>query len=214
MTNMSSDYRISARAWILIVGIAIALHLFIFLGLKPGYLTVFLKPLQEVDGPAEPGRPLPNAIVAVKVDLESDQPRLIEIEPSPPLTPSSASPEGDQQSEFESSGDDLGDLVAQHQSPLPSSGPVVSEVVPPRPVEMTWPETKNLRHCLGTYVDVRIRVGMNGEILEVEPLGAGVPPDCARAAANAARCIVFLPGRLEGKSATMWTEVRIEFHKQ
>ena len=211
MTNTSSGYRISARAWTLIVAIAIVLHLFLFLGLKPGYLTVFLKPLQEADGLAEPGRPLPNAIVAVKVDLESDQPRLIEIEQSPPP---SASSDDDRQSELGSAGDDLGDLVDRHQSPLPSSGPVVSEVVLPRPVEMTWPETKNLRHCLGTYVDVRIRVGVDGEVLDVEPLGAGVPPDCARAAANAARFIVFQPGRIEGKSATMWTEVRIEFHKQ
>ena len=85
---------------------------------------------------------------------------------------------------------------------------------PPRPVEITWPQTEKLGHCLGLEIDIRIRVGRKGEVLRVEPVSSGYPADCTQAAINAAQRIRFRPGTVDGNAEAMWTQIRIEFRRQ
>jgi hypothetical protein len=113
----------------------------------------------------------------------------------------------------DSDSDDILDLVNDAQAPLPGSPATRSAVIPPKPVEITWPETKKLRHCLGMRITVRIRVGERGEIIRVEPVRNDLPPDCTAAAMRAARRIVFLPGKINGNPAEMWATIQIDFRQ-
>jgi TonB family protein len=81
-------------------------------------------------------------------------------------------------------------------------------------VEITWPDTRQLRHCLGEDIDVRIEVDEDGTVLSVEPVDKKQPKDCMRAAIESARAIVFEPGEVDGVPTRMWTQVRIEFRKK
>jgi periplasmic protein TonB len=94
------------------------------------------------------------------------------------------------------------------------SGTVKSAVVPPRPIEITWPDTRRLSHCVGLRVDVRIRVDAQGRVESVEPGSTGVPDDCMRAALDTARRIRFTPGTVGGEPATLWSLVTIDFEKK
>lgn len=85
--------------------------------------------------------------------------------------------------------------------------------VPPRPIEITWPDTRKLSHCVGLRIDVRIRVDERGRVEQVEPASTGLPADCVRAALDTARRIKFTPGTVAGKPATLWTLVTIDFEK-
>jgi hypothetical protein len=93
------------------------------------------------------------------------------------------------------------------------SGTAPSAVVPPRPVEITWPDTRRLSHCVGLRVDVRIRVDARGRVETVEPVSTGVPDDCMRAALDTARRIRFTAGTVGGEPATLWSLVTIDFEK-
>jgi hypothetical protein len=86
--------------------------------------------------------------------------------------------------------------------------------VPPRPIEITWPDTRKLSHCVGLRVDVRIRVDAEGRVEKVEPASTGLPEDCVRAALETARRIKFAPGTVAGKPATLWSLVTIDFEKK
>ena len=86
--------------------------------------------------------------------------------------------------------------------------------VPPRPVEITWPDTRRLAHCVGLRIDVRIRVDAQGRVERVEPASQGVASECVRAALETAKQIKFTPGTVAGKPATMWTQVTIDFEKE
>jgi len=87
-------------------------------------------------------------------------------------------------------------------------------VVPPRPVEITWPDTRKLSHCVGLRIDVRIRVDALGRVERVEPASQGLPPDCVRAALDTAKRIKFTPGTVGGKPAALWSLVTIDFEKR
>jgi hypothetical protein len=106
------------------------------------------------------------------------------------------------------------DVIGESQAPIPSSPTASAAVVPPRPVEITWPETEKLGHCLGLDIDIRIRVGERGDVLRVEPLSNDDPRDCIQAAIDAAERIKFRPGTVDGKAMAMWTQIRIEFRRQ
>jgi TonB family protein len=86
--------------------------------------------------------------------------------------------------------------------------------VPPRPVEITWPDTRRLAHCVGLRIDVRIRVDAQGRVERVEPVAAGAAPECVSAALATAKQIKFTPGTVAGKPTTMWTQVTIDFEKE
>lgn len=85
--------------------------------------------------------------------------------------------------------------------------------VPPRPIEITWPDTRKLSHCVGMRIDVRIRVDQLGRVERVEPASTGLPDDCVRAALETAKRIKFTPGTVAGKPATLWSLVTIDFEK-
>jgi hypothetical protein len=87
-------------------------------------------------------------------------------------------------------------------------------VVPPRPIEITWPDTRKLSHCVGLRIDVRIRVDELGRVERVEPASQGLPADCVRAALDTAKRIKFTPGTVGGKPAPMWSLVTIDFEKR
>jgi len=93
-------------------------------------------------------------------------------------------------------------------------GSAPGATVPPRPIEITWPDTRRLSHCVGLRVDVRIRVDATGRVERVEPASAGVPDDCMRAALDTARRIRFTPGTVGGEPATLWSLVTIDFEKK
>jgi hypothetical protein len=212
--DTATGRRDSFRRWLVVVVLAVLAHVVLLIGVKPSYLAFFRKSLDDV--PASGSRPvsMPDAIVAVSVRVEGEEPLPVEIEPPPEdrrenrieeeLNP----PESDE----EPTGDF--DLPGEAIAPLPSKPATRSVVIPPRPVEITWPETRNLNHCLGSFVDVRVQVDATGKIRVVEPVGTEQPRDCVDAAVRAASRIVFLPGRADGKPRTMWTEIRIEFRRQ
>jgi hypothetical protein len=83
--------------------------------------------------------------------------------------------------------------------------------IPPRPLQITWPDTRDLEHCLGQHIDVRIQVDEDGSILRIEAGELDHPEDCLEAALKSAREIVFAPGRINGKPARMWTQIQIDF---
>lgn len=214
MTDPSAGRRGNPRYWLLIVLIAVVVHLAILFGVKPHYLNVFKKSID--DDIASSSRPasFPNAIIAITVDVEGEEPLPVEIEESPIAPRETAVDFVDSPNERETRPDDLLEIMGDAQTPLPSQPSTRLAVIPPRPVEITWPETENLGHCLGIHVDVRIHVGENGEILRIEPVEGSVPDDCATAAVSAARRIVFLPGTIDGRPKDMWTEIRIDFRSQ
>lgn len=93
-------------------------------------------------------------------------------------------------------------------------GTAPGAVVPPRPIEITWPDTRRLSQCVGLRIDVRIRVDAEGRVERVEPASAGVPDACMRAALDTARRIRFTPGTVGGEPATLWSLVTIDFEKK
>jgi hypothetical protein len=109
---------------------------------------------------------------------------------------------------------DFENLPGGSPKPLPRSSGSGEVTIPPRAIEITWPDTRKLKHCLQHRVDIRIRVGDDGAIVAVEPLGGDHPPDCVRAALESAARIVFEPGRINGVPVAMWTQVRIEFRSK
>ncbi len=61
---------------------------------------------------------------------------------------------------------------------------------------------------------MRILVGGDGKIQKVEPQANDLPPDCLRSALDAAAKIKFAPGKVDGKPATLWAQVRIDFEEK
>jgi TonB family protein len=88
-----------------------------------------------------------------------------------------------------------------------------AETVPPRPVEITWPDTRRLKHCVGMRVAVRVLVDERGRVTRAERASTGLPEDCARAALATAERIRFTPGTIGGKPAPLWAHVTIEFEE-
>ncbi|MEJ2722620.1 MAG: energy transducer TonB, partial [bacterium] len=108
----------------------------------------------------------------------------------------------------------LDNLLGDASQTLPQ-GPGANLVqIPPRPLEITWPDTRKLKHCLGHQIGVRIQVAEDGAILHVAVDEEGHPPDCVAAALESARRIVFAPGKINGKPAKMWTQIRIDFKER
>lgn len=213
MMDTDTRTRGGSKRWLVIILIAVAVHLFVLVGVKPQYFNVFRRSLDDSEATSSRRASFPNAIIAVTVDVEGERPLPVIIEEvrqeqQEPVVSDNHTP-----NEAESETDDLLDILGTANSPLPSLPSTTAEVIPPRPVEITWPETKDLGHCRDLHVDVRIEVGEDGEILGIEPVENNVPDDCTDAALRAARRIVFLPGRVAGKPKTMWTQIRIDFRR-
>jgi hypothetical protein len=214
MMDLTSNRRQSSRYWIVIVLIAIVVHLMVIFGIKDQHLGIFRKSIDDrIESSSRPAS-FPDAIVAVTVDVEGDEPLPVTIETPPKEYVDAPVIDVERQGENEEASEDIVDILGEAAAPLPSRPSTSGVVIPPRPVEITWPETRNLGHCLGRHVDVRIQVSESGEILVAEPVGGEIPDDCAEAALKAARRIVFTPGTRDGRPTAMWTEIRIDFRRQ
>ena len=201
------------RYWMLIILLAVLGHFALVLLVKPSFLGIFKKSIVDTDASSSTASSPPNAIIVISMDESGEETRPVEIiEPMRDFSETEAV-ETDDASDSDSDSDDVLDLVNDHQAPLPGSPTTRAAVIPPKPVEITWPETKNLRHCLGMRITVRIRVDKRGEIIRVEPVRSNLPPDCTAAAERAARRIVFLPGKINGKPAEMWATIQIDFRQ-
>ena len=160
----------------------------------------------------------PQSIIAINIDPETNATGTIDVTPPPPPPPppptrtdtTTVRPDRPDSTDL-----DVDDLLDQEAAPREGQQPApVAAAVPPRPVEITWPETRQLKQCIGQSVNVRIWVSERGAVKEVKVAGEGVLPACADAALAAARHIRFEPGRQGGIPAAMWTEVRIDFQKR
>lgn len=165
-------------------------------------------------------RGVPQSQFAVNIDPETNATRVIDVTPPPPPPPPKPAPVDTtrvrpEKEQPERTPDlDVGDLVDKDAGAHdgPSAAAVAS--VPPRPVEITWPETRQLKQCIGQSVNVQILVAEDGKVKDVKIVPTEILPACADAALAAARHIRFEPGRTGGVAAAMWTEVRIDFQKR
>jgi len=214
MIDLTSSRRRGSRYWLVIVLIAVAVHILVIFGIKNDYLNVFKRSIDDKIASSSLRASFPDAIVAVIVDVEGEEPIPVKIETPPIEQRETQNPDVENPGEDVEATEDILDVVGENHAPMPSRPTTTKAVIPPRPIEITWPETKNLSHCLGTHVDVRIRVDETGQILAAEPTSGKIPDECAAAALRAARRIIFLPGTVDGRPQSMWTEIRIDFRKQ
>jgi hypothetical protein len=211
--------RESRRKWWVIAAIVLALHFALLLFVKPEYFDFLLRDARSPSGArSSSASSMPDAIIAIQIDVENAEadiptdPNASTAVPSPPVT---------RPIEREGSGEqdamqtiDVGDILGDAAKPREGGGTSRAETIPPRPVEITWPETRRLKHCIGHHVDVRILVAEDGRIRDVKPQDNDIAPDCLRAALDAARRIKFTPGRVNGKPAELWAQVRIDFEEK
>jgi len=210
--------RSSKRVWWVLVALVLLVHLAILVFVRPEFLQFFLR---DIESPAGAGArrgatSSPDAIIAIQIDIEAEDPVLPPPE-SATRTPSeaskpTASPQPGTEDALETM--DLGELLGETRAPRAGRGGAPRETIPPRPVEITWPETRRLKHCIGSHIDVRILVGADGAIRRVEPQPNDLPPDCLASALDAAAKIKFSPGRVDGTPATLWAQVRIDFEEK
>jgi len=212
--DTATGIRHPSRKWIVIVTLAILAHLVLLLTFKTEYLEVFRQKLVDSPGVSSPSAAPRNAIIVIPLEVESDEPEVVDVEPHPVEPPRPAVSKVDGRGDSPTATVNILDVVGQAQAPIPSTPGTASAIVPPRPVEITWPETEKLGHCLGLQIDIRIRVGDDGTIMRVEPAQSGYPADCTQAAIDAAERIRFLPGTVDGHAKAMWTQIRIEFRRQ
>lgn len=214
------DHRKKNVRWLVIIGIAMIIHLALFLWIRPDFFSAFKKSVAQGENVSEPFAGIPDAIITIliEIDEESDVP-----EPEPKHdteTPTPQEKKKTTESKPPASGGpvelslDNENLIGESPQTLPHSVEVEAISIPPRPVEITWPDTRKLKHCLGHHIDIRIEVSESGEILQIDALPDGHPRDCVEAAVGAARRIVFEPGRVDGAPTQMWTQVRIDFKRK
>jgi hypothetical protein len=213
------DSHESRRKWWIIAAIALALHFGLLLFVKPEYFDFLLRDVNAPSGARSSAAPsMPDAIIAIQVDVEDAETEYpIEVvadnpapRPPSPTLEHATGERGDEPLETI----DLGDILGQSATPRSGGGSRRGETIPPRPVEITWPETRRLKHCIGRHVDVRILVGRDGVIRDVQCDANELSPDCVKAAMDAARRIKFTPGKVGGKPAELWAQVRIDFEEK
>jgi hypothetical protein len=202
--------------WLLIVAAALVLHLALLLYIKPSVFTFFART------PAPPARPYtdpsqtPDAILSIPVELEDEAPE----EPFQILSDNIAARGPDDRAtqpalpeDRAGPGTDLDitDMVGDASRTLPQAPDAELLQTPPRPLQITWPDTHRPERCLGHQITVLIQVDERGIILQVHPEAANHPSDCVSAAVESARQIAFAPGTINGRPAKMWTRIRIDF---
>jgi len=211
--SRSADFhpRRRARQWITIVAIAVGVHLLLLLTVRESFFDLFKA--SSVDSPGAPSAAStqPQAIVAIRIDVDGEEPQIVDLEEPEVPRPDRPPVETEGQSDADLEAIDLENIVGEAQSPLQAQSRHPNESVLPRPIEITWPQTESLGHCLGMRISIKIEVGADGKVLSVRPASQHHPSDCVEAALDAARRIKFLPGRVSGEPARMWTEVRIDF---
>ena len=209
--------------WIAIISIAVLLHLVLFYSIKPGFFTAFKKTVDTGEDTGQ-GQPLPaHFIITIPVEIDDSPTPDMEQnpvqEPERPVAVNQQTTKNpptplNQKGYSDEAASDLESLIGDSPQALPDNIGPEAVLIPPRPVEITWPDTRRLKHCLGHHVDVEIEVSSEGLILQVKAQHSSQPPDCVEAALQSARFIVFEPGLKDGAPATMWTRIRIEFRRK
>lgn len=160
----------------------------------------------------------PSSIIAFHIDPETNATGVIDVTPPPPPPPpahrDTTTVRPEEPTPAAPSDLDVDELLEEEAGAHVAAAPSVAAPVPPRPVEITWPETRKLKQCIGESVTVRIWVSEEGKVKDAQVVPSGVLPACADAALVAARHIRFEPGRQGGVPVTMWTEVRIDFQQR
>ena len=219
----SINKRSNRKEWTVIIVIAVLVHVVLFFSIKPGFFAAFQKKPSADDVGGGQGQPMPpHTIISIPIEivdvLDED-----EQEPVQEVAERRDREEAEQEEvvrpvveegSSEHRAIDIEALVGEAAEAMPGNTGEQPVVIPPRPIEITWPDTRGLKHCLGHFIDVQIQVGEHGEVLQVAAKDDMPPEDCVQAALESARRIVFEPGRRDGRAATLWTEVRIEFRKK
>jgi hypothetical protein len=208
------------REWLVIIGIVLVAHLLLFLYSKPGLFSIFRKDISASSSDGSEHSMSPYAIITIEIDERDakDQKAPITKQVETKLTPDEVTVE----EAFEAASSDgasrpsmdVEQLLGETPRTLPGGSGVGSIMIPPRPVEITWPDVSDLDECLGHHIDVKIHVGADGGIIEAIAEGEGHPPECVQAALDSANRIVFQPGEIDGKPTPMWTHVRIDFKRR
>jgi len=210
------DGRSRSRYWAGFILAAIAVQILLFLAIRQPFLDLFRKDVSQSAGASSPQASFPDAIVAITIEIEGEEPMLEQPEeetaPHPPAE--SDSPERPGRGTSRIANIDILDITGEAQAPLPSQPSGRRTAVPPRPIEITWPETKDLGHCLDLQINIDILVSATGEVLDVKPVSNDFPRDCIDAALDAARRIKFRPGQIKGVPAEMTTRLRIDFREE
>jgi hypothetical protein len=208
-----------SKEWLVFVGIAVLVHFALLMYIKPSFFLAFKRATLHDAATVPHGSGIPDAIIYIPIDFTDSEQRdpvevltedLVEdqaIDPTdvtpPPIAGAPSQPDIT-----------MDDMLGEASQTLPQ-GPGTNVVqIPPRPLEITWPDTRKLKHCLGHQIDVRVEVGTDGAILQVRVDERGHPPDCVSAALESARQIVFAPGKINGEPAVMWTQIRVDFKQR
>jgi protein TonB len=213
----------SHRRRVLVTGVAIAVAALLLFVRRTAVDSFFERVQVPPDTVLTTPKGVPQAQYAVNIDPETNATHVIDVTPPPPPPPAptpkpaptdTARVRPEEKQPDRSPDLDLGDIM--EKDPGARAGPTATEVasVPPRPVEITWPETRKLKQCVGQSVNVRILVSEEGSVQDVRIVPSQILPECADAALAAARHIRFEPGRTGGVPAAMWTDVRIDFQRR
>ena len=175
-----TDNRKRALYWARFILVALLLHALLFVGVRQGFFEVFRKSVQEPGGASSSRASFPEAMYAITIEIEEGEEEPLtepaeKTTPDPPTTdPSDDAHEGSGEDPLEKI--DLDALTGEAAVRIPADGGGGGRdtAVPPRPVEITWPETRGLGHCLGldddagppTTVDLRSVMGV-----PLDPLG-------------------------------------------
>ncbi len=205
--------------WLVFVAAAIAIHLALLLYVKQSHFSFFSRKTDIVTDNATRGRSSPDAILYIPIEIEEPRDDQIveriteisEVEETLRPTDEFSYPKPGRPSDVP---EELDDILGDETQTLPQGPGSEFIKIPPRPLQIDWPDTGELKHCLGQHIDVRIQVDVDGTILHIEADEFDHPADCLRAALESARQIVFAPGRINGKPARMWTQIQIDFTRK
>lgn len=217
--------RSRANRWLVIVGAALAAHFFLFLLIKPSAVQFVRRVVSP--GSKSPGAAgaQPDAVLSIPIEFESAYPEqeplpLVSIDEEPTEKPPRQPAEGGSSSPGPGGASglggtsDFGGLVGDASRTMPRGSDPDLIRIPPRPLQITWPDTRRLKHCLGHQITVRVQVDETGRIVRVETPGEDHPADCVTAALASAGQIIFAPGTIGGNPVKMWTEIRIDFRSK
>jgi outer membrane biosynthesis protein TonB len=205
--------RKNARYWVIFISVAIVIHLILFFSIKPSFFSLFKKTVSSDDT----GTPFQfsgeDAMLSISIEIEDENTESAnpdDIEPAEQADQPSPRPAGRQAAVP----DNIDDLIGQGGGPVQRQPGPKPAVIPPRPVEMTWPDTRNLGFCIGSTIIVSLQVETDGSIIQMLPEEIDLPEECIRAALEAAGKIVFEPGKVNGIAVKMWTRVQIDFRRE
>lgn len=207
------------NTWLIIISVVVAFHLILLVYVKPSFFSFLLPSPRTASERIPAGAPPPDAILYVPLEFDDAEeeapfaPVFEEFDAEETVEPTDRirTPAPGDASDLDT---DIGDIAGEVSRPLPP-GPESDFVrIPPRPLQITWPDTRRLKRCLGRQIQVRIQVNEDGRILQVEPPTTSHPDECVRAALDCAGQIIFAPGRVNGRPLKMWTEIRIDFGKK